>query len=101
MSKDKRRRIKKHYLKNEKPAIDPNKVYPVGHISVTRKGFGFVALQPGQDGLPDDIKDIFIPAQYVGTALTGDLVSVRITDLHNKKGPSGEVLKVVQRSREA
>ena len=101
MSKDKRRRIKKHYLNNDTNKLDPNKSYPVGYISVTRKGFGFVSLQPGQEGIADDIKDIFIPGQFVGNALTGDLVSVRITDLFNSKGPSGEVLKVVQRSREA
>jgi ribonuclease R len=101
MSRDKRKRFKKHYLNTDKKKIDSNKNYPLGYLSVTRKGFGFVSLQPGQEGVDDEVKDIFIPAQYVGNALSGDLVSVRITDLFNNKGPSGEVVKVVERSREA
>ncbi len=101
MSKDKRKKIKKHYLNNDSRKIDPNKAYPVGYISITRKGFAFVALQAGQEDVDPELKDIFIPPKYVGNALTGDLVSVRITDRFNSKGPSGEVVKVVERNREA
>lgn len=79
---------------------DKNKSHPFGRITVTRKGFAFVSLEPNQEefeNLPE--KDIFIPPQFTGNALTGDLVKIRITDLYNPKGPSGEVIDVVERSR--
>jgi len=74
-----------------------HKNHPQGIITITRKGFAFVSLEDGQENVPE--ADIFIPPQFVGNALTGDLVKVRIKDLYNPKGPSGEVVEVVQRKR--
>lgn len=74
-----------------------HKNHPQGIITITRKGFAFVSLEEGQENIPE--ADIFIPPQFVGNALTGDLVKVRIKDLYNPKGPSGEVVEVVQRKR--
>ncbi len=79
---------------------DKEKTFPVGRITVTRKGFAFVSLEADQEGfenLPES--DVFIPPQSVGNALTGDLVKIRITDLYNQKGPVGQVVEVVHRHR--
>lgn len=76
--------------------------FPLGRITVTRKGFAFVSLEANQEGfgeLPE--ADVFVPAQSVNNALTGDLIKIRITDLYNTKGPVGQVVEVVERHRTA
>ena len=57
-------------------------------------GFGFVE-RSGQE-------TIFIPAQKTGKAITGDLVTVRITARNGKRnlGPVGEIVRILSRGRQ-
>ncbi|MGL4854674.1 MAG: RNB domain-containing ribonuclease, partial [Lentisphaeria bacterium] len=65
--------------------------------TITRNGYAFVALEGVEAGT---VADVFIPAQFVRTALTGDRVKITITDPHNSKGPSGQVVTVLERNKD-
>ena len=69
-----------------------------GPITMTRKGLGFFAVE-GQE------KDLLIPAEWAGHALSGDIVKVApagsIQDI--KTGgtrPAGKVVEIISRARE-
>ncbi len=68
-----------------------------GTLRSTRQGFGFVEVA-GLD------KDIFIAPRFLGTAVDGDLVEVSLfapgkKQLEGDKGPEGEIIRVLERSR--
>ena len=66
-----------------------------GRIQVTEKGFGFL--------IPDDesLKDIFIPARYLATAMNGDTVHVTVTKQGGNGSKSeGMVEAVLKRRKE-
>jgi ribonuclease R len=60
----------------------------VGRISVTKRGYGFVAFPGG---------DIYVGGRDMSGAMHGDLVSVRITS-SGGRGRAGEVVRVVTRA---
>lgn len=64
-----------------------------GMFTAAASGFGFVERK-GKES-------IFIPADKVHNAITGDRVKVRITNAEGKRnlGPAGEILQVLSRSR--
>ena len=64
-----------------------------GIFTAAAGGFGFVEAA----GQPS----VFIPAQKVGHAITGDRVSAAITDPHgtNNLGPVGEIRSILSRGR--
>ncbi len=66
-----------------------------GTIRTLPQGFAF--LQTDLKAYP---KGIFIPKHALGSAVDGDLVELRVTDLEgrNKKGPEGEVCSILERS---
>ncbi|MFA6928854.1 MAG: ribonuclease R family protein [Lentisphaeria bacterium] len=64
-----------------------------GRVHVNTQGFGFVTLTGEQTGDPD----IFIPPGMLGRSISGDLVQLQVTDTDNPKGPSGEILQVLER----
>jgi ribonuclease R len=60
-----------------------------GRISVHRDGYGFVV--PEKEG-----EDVFVPARYLGGAMDGDRVAVRV-DARGRFGrPEGRVLRVLE-----
>lgn len=63
-----------------------------GTISVHIKGFGFVKSPHGGP-------DIFIPKSATQQAADGDTVEVAITSTASPKGPEGEVIAILKRSR--
>ncbi len=67
-----------------------------GKIIITPGGLGFVTVE-GEES------EIFIPPQYTGRAMDGDLVEVEILDetRPSSKGPAGKVKKIVERTRKA
>lgn len=67
-----------------------------GVIRVHARGFGFVI----PDNPSDCSQDIFIPKQRTRGAVDGDRVTVAIlSHSRSKKGPEGEVIAIVERSR--
>lgn len=62
-----------------------------GTISVHKKGFGFVKNPDGAD--------IFIPKHGVLDAVDGDVVEVEVNPIISSKGPEGEVIAILKRSR--
>lgn len=63
-----------------------------GLISVhAKKGFGFVKNTEGPD--------IFIPKHLVMNAVDGDTVEVEVNPTVSAKGPEGEVVAIIKRSR--
>ncbi len=71
--------------------LSPNPLV-TGIISMHAKGFGF--LKSSQGG-----PDIFIPKQYTQQAADGDTVEATITSTASPKGPEGEVVAILKRSR--
>lgn len=62
-----------------------------GTISVNPKGFGFVRRQEGPD--------VFIPRHALKDAVDGDTVEVEVNPVVSAKGPEGEVIAILKRSR--
>lgn len=62
-----------------------------GTISVHPKGFGFVKAKKGSD--------IFVPKHALMDAVDGDLVEVAVNPHPSPKGPEGEVIAILKRSR--
>jgi ribonuclease R len=62
-----------------------------GPISVHHKGFGFVRNESGPD--------VFIPKHLTKDAVDGDIVEASVADEVSAKGPEGEVVAILERSR--
>ncbi len=63
-----------------------------GVLSLARSGIGFVA--------PDDGgADILVPQRFLGDALTGDRVRVRLDPASRGARPAGEIVEIVERSQ--
>lgn len=91
-----------HYKKNKQKQAPRKLNRYTGKISITASGLGFVAPESGGE-------DIFIPPQYTGDAMDGDIVSVEELDekprrsrTFNKpdsRGPAAKVVEIVKRTR--
>ncbi|WP_078129051.1 ribonuclease R family protein [Leptospira alexanderi] len=64
----------------------------LGTISTSKKGDGFVKLPSGME--------IFVPGQYVQSAIQGDLVEVQPNGIGKKGRLEGEVTKILRRGRD-
>lgn len=62
-----------------------------GTISIHPKGFGFVRCKDGPD--------IFIPRHALQDAVDGDTVEVEVNPNVSPKGPEGEIVAILKRSR--
>ncbi len=62
-----------------------------GTISVHAKGFGFVRVSEGPD--------VFVPKHAMKDAVDGDTVEVEVNPVVSSKGPEGEVVAILKRSR--
>ena len=83
------------YLKrNGKYTLPEKEGFLRGEISIGNGNFGFLDI-PGE-------KSVFIPGNYLNTAMNGDTVLIRI--LKDSKSPDksreGEVYKIVKRDRD-
>ena len=83
------------YLKrNGKYTLPEKEGFLRGEISIGNGNFGFLDI-PGE-------KSVFIPGNYLNTAMNGDMVLIRI--LKDSKSPDksreGEVYKIVKRDRD-
>jgi ribonuclease R len=63
----------------------------VGIINVHPKGFGFVRREEGPD--------VFIPKPHIQDAVDGDTVEIEVNPVVSAKGPEGEVVAILKRSR--
>lgn len=81
-----------HRKQHRQPRIEvrdfDNAKLVIGRLSLSPRGFGFVALA---DGGPD----AFIPPSAIGAALHGDLVEIAIVD--SPKGRDGHIRRVIER----
>ncbi|MBE0676149.1 MAG: ribonuclease R, partial [Bacteroidales bacterium] len=64
-----------------------------GTIDMTRQGYGFLVTE-------EHDQDIFISARNLRTALHGDKVKVRLLVMRKGARPEGEVVEVIERSRD-
>ncbi|MEW6724701.1 MAG: ribonuclease R [Bacillota bacterium] len=63
-----------------------------GHLSVTRRGFGFVIPKRGDTG------DVYISADSMGGAMDGDLVIARLRAGKAKPSLEGEIIRILRRA---
>lgn len=80
-------------LKKRRIALPSSLKRISGTIQITKKGFGFVMDE--QNG-----EEIFIPAQYLHTALDGDTVEVQLFAASRGKSKEGQIISVLKRARE-
>lgn len=66
-----------------------------GQIFVHHRGFGFVRLEKSFA----QKQDVFIPKQFLSTAIDQDIVELEITNSSSPKGPEGKVLRVIERKK--
>ncbi len=91
--------------KQRNTAFKKKKVLVRGKISLTSAGLGFVTPE-GVVESDEKVQDIFIPPQFVNSAMDGDLVEVEILPeragfpVNADHGPAGRVQNIIQRSRE-
>ncbi|MGB9680058.1 MAG: ribonuclease R [Thermoanaerobacteraceae bacterium] len=80
--------------KNEKYDLPEKLNIFIGKIDYHPKGYGFL--------IPDnsEIKDVFIPAEGMNSAMNNDIVMVRITKKSDIKKQEGEVVKILKRANQ-
>ncbi len=65
----------------------------VGTVDMTRQGSAYIVCQ-------DLEQDVFVAAKYMHTALNGDKVKVRVWIPRGRRKPEGEIMEVVERSKD-
>ncbi|MDX1591180.1 MAG: ribonuclease R [Balneolaceae bacterium] len=86
-------RVTKGNLVRLNEVADSDKTVVQGKLDVTSHGDGYVIVE-GRD------QDIKISHKFLGTALDGDIVKVKLMGYHRKSNkPMGRVEEVVERSR--
>ena len=78
-------------LQREKYVLPNEASLITGTISVHAKGFGFVRCTEGPD--------VFIPRHAILDAVDGDTVEIEVNPVVSAKGPEGEVIAILKRSR--
>ncbi|MBR0460108.1 MAG: VacB/RNase II family 3'-5' exoribonuclease [Victivallales bacterium] len=73
--------------------LAPSRELLGGIFHRNQKGFGFVALDKGGE-------DVFIQVDRTGGALSGDHVLVSLSDGRDSRGPSGGIVKILERAHE-
>ncbi|MDZ4169859.1 MAG: ribonuclease R [Coriobacteriia bacterium] len=75
--------------KPNKSAKNRRSGFIVGRISITRRGYGFVAAEHG---------DYYVGARDTNGAMHGDMVSLRPSSQRGREGRSGTVVRVLERA---
>ena len=70
------------------------KIDVIGKIKIHPRGFGF--LLPSKKSFS---QDIFIPPNFLSSALDGDIVQVQLHLPIGEKGPEGEIISILERKR--
>lgn len=78
-------------LQKQKYTLPTSQPLVTGTIRMHSKGFGFVKWSGGSD--------IFIPKPFCLEAIDGDTVEVEISPNISPKGPEGQVVAILKRSR--
>ncbi len=78
-------------LLRNKYTLPTSAALATGTISVHHKGFGFVKVGEGPD--------VFIPRHAIMDAVDGDQVEIEISPNVSPKGPEGQVVAILKRSR--
>lgn len=86
---DLQRKGKLVQIKKRKYALPEQVSVVKGSLRVHPEGYGFVETEKGT---------VFVPPRFIGKALDGDIVLVRI-DRITSKGPEGRILEIVERKR--
>lgn len=69
-----------------------------GRLSMTAKGFGFVIPDERET---DEDTDVFVPPQYIGSAMHGDIVAVKaVPATEEGRSREGEIIEVLERANE-
>ena len=96
------RKLRKH----QKATFKKKKVLVRGRITVTSGGLGFVTpLEPNVEA-GEKVQDIFIPPQFLNSAMDGDVVDVEILPerdefpIDESRGPAGRVQNIIDRARD-
>ncbi|MES2273670.1 MAG: hypothetical protein V4487_05725, partial [Chlamydiota bacterium] len=79
-------------ISREKYSLPSLSALVTGTISVHPKGFGFVKNESGGP-------DVFIPRHALKDAVDGDTVEIEVNPVVSAKGPEGEVIAILKRSR--
>lgn len=79
------------FTKKKKYALPRMMGMVSGRIQVHPRGFGFV--------LREDEPDIFIPAEAMNGAMHEDIVLAHVNATGSKRGPEGEIVRVLTRRR--
>jgi len=82
-------------INDETYALCEAKEYKEGVLTVNPRGFGFVVLTPAP--ARNQPSDVFVAERNLGTALHGDRVLIKITDVGREGKQEGRVLKVLAR----
>ncbi len=78
-------------LQKKKYTLPSTASLVTGTISVHPKGFGFVKNLEGPD--------VFIPKHALIDAVDGDVVEIEVNPVVSAKGPEGQVISILKRSR--
>ena len=78
----------------ESGAAKPQRGLLIGKVSKNSRGFAFVALDNPPPGITEDL---FLPPDQAEHLMTGDKVEVRIDKRSSPKGPSGQLVRIVER----
>lgn len=78
-------------LQRQKYTLPTSAQLVTGTISVHPKGFGFVKTGDGPD--------VFIPKHSMQEAVDGDTVEIEVNPVVSAKGPEGQVIAILKRSR--
>jgi ribonuclease R len=89
--------------KLRKASFKKKKILVRGKITVTASGLGFVT--PHDADSKEKSQDIFIPPQFLNSAMNGDEVEVELLpereiDRQNKRGPAARVQNIIDRARD-
>ena len=77
-----------------------------GKITLTASGLGFVTPLDANPEAEEKVQDIFIPPQFVNSAMNDDIVDVEILPDRDRfptsadRGPAGRVQNVIDRARD-
>ena len=95
--------LSKNYIqRNGKKHLTLSRKAPlyIGSLEKNPKGFGFViAPTPYLDAAPL-VKDPYISASKMSSAIHGDRLLIRITRIRNDNRPEGEVVKILSHGRD-
>ncbi len=91
--------------KHRKAAFKKKKLLLRGKITLTSGGLGFVAPLGADPDAEGKVQDIFIPPQFINSAMDGDIVEVEIlpgreSDKNSDRGPAGRIQNIIDRARE-